>query len=96
MPGLLFSSYSQSAGRCSVTSAIATVYVAWSLTRRGRVLVPRVSMLTDAPTGAVFAGVGLYITSTILDAIDSIPSGIRNILPTHYVDAGSTCSRRTT
>ena len=32
----------------------------------------------------MFAGVGLYITSTILDSVDSIPSGIRNILPTHY------------
>ena len=35
----------------------------------------------------MFAGVGLYITSPILDCHHSIPSGIRNILPTHYFDA---------
>jgi ABC-2 type transport system permease protein len=63
--------------------ALATVYVSWTLSTVVAFSF-LVSTTTDAPTGAVFAGVGLYITSTILDSIDSIPSGIRNVLPTHY------------
>jgi len=42
--------------------------------------------MTDSPGGAIFAGVGLFITSSILDAIDSLGS-IRYGLPTHYFDA---------
>ena len=41
--------------------------------------------MTDAPFGAIFAGVGLYFTSLILDAISSLGS-IRYVLPTHYFD----------
>ena len=86
VPGLIFSSYSQSAGTLVGHLGIATAYVAWSLSAVVAFSF-LFSVLTDAPTGAVFAGVGLYITSTILDAIDSVPSGIRNILPTHYFDS---------
>lgn len=77
---------SQSAGTLVGHLGIATAYVAWSLSAVVAFSF-LFSVLTDAPTGAVFAGVGLYITSTILDAIDSVPSGIRNILPTHYFDS---------
>jgi ABC-2 type transport system permease protein len=45
-----------------------------------------VSCMTDAPFGAIFAGVGLYFTSLILDQITSLGS-IRYVLPTHYFDA---------
>ena len=44
-----------------------------------------VSSMTDAPFGAIFAGVGLYFASLILDAISSLGS-IRYVLPTHYFD----------
>ena len=39
--------------------------------------------MTDSPFGAIFAGVGLWITSLILDAIESLGS-IRYVFPTHY------------
>ena len=41
--------------------------------------------MTDTPAGAVFAAVGLYIVSQILDGITAIGS-IRNVFPTHYFD----------
>ena len=64
---------------------VATVYVAWSLT--GVVAFSfMVSCMTDAPFGAIFAGVGLYFTSLILDSISSLGS-IRFGLPTHYFDS---------
>ena len=64
---------------------VATVYVAWSLT--GVVAFSfMVSCMTDAPFGAIFAGVGLYFTSLILDGISSL-GNIRYGLPTHYFDA---------
>ena len=44
------------------------------------------SCMTDVPFGAILAGVGLYITSQILDQIDSL-GNIRYVLPTHYFDA---------
>lgn len=84
-PVQFLSPYAQSSTQLLGDLAIATVYVAWSLSAVVAFSF-LFSVLTDAPTGAVFAGVGLYITSTILDAIDSIPSGIRNVLPTHYFD----------
>jgi ABC-2 type transport system permease protein len=63
---------------------VSTAYVSWSLT--GVVAFSfMVSCMTDAPFGAIFAGVGLYFTSLILDAISSLGS-IRYGLPTHYFD----------
>jgi ABC-2 type transport system permease protein len=44
------------------------------------------STMTDAPAGAVFGAVGVYVVSTILDAIQSVGK-IRYGLPTHYIDA---------
>jgi ABC-2 type transport system permease protein len=79
----LFTQYSQSNADLLGHLLIATVYVAWTLSSVVAFSF-LVSTMTDSPTGAVFAGVGLYITSSILDSIDSIPSGIRNVLPTHY------------
>ncbi len=77
-------SFSQSTGDILGHLAVATVYVAWSLT--GVVAFSfMVSCMTDAPFGAIFAGVGLYFTSLILDSITSLGS-LRYALPTHYFD----------
>jgi len=65
--------------------AFSSAYVAWNLT--GVVAFCfMVSCMTDTPFGAIFAGVGLYFTSLILDQITSLGS-IRYVLPTHYFDA---------
>lgn len=74
----------QSTGDILFHLLVSTVYVSWSLT--GVVAFSfMVSCMTDAPFGAIFAGVGLYFTSLILDAISSLGS-IRYGLPTHYFD----------
>ena len=65
--------------------ALATLYVFWTLSSV-IALGFMVSTLTDSPAGAVFAALGLYIVSQILDAITSLGS-IRYALPTHYLDA---------
>jgi len=78
-------SFTQSVGDILAHLGVATAYVAWSLT--GVVAFSfMVSCMTDAPFGAIFAGVGLYFTSLILDAITSL-GNIRYALPTHYFDA---------
>jgi ABC-2 type transport system permease protein len=75
----------QTTGAILAHLGVATVYVAWSLT--GVVAFSfMVSCMTDAPFGAIFAGVGLYFTSLILDSITSL-GNIRYVLPTHYFDA---------
>ncbi len=75
----------QSTGAILGHLGVATAYVAWNLT--GVVAFCfMVSCMTDAPFGAIFAGVGLYFTSLILDQITSLGS-IRYVLPTHYFDA---------
>jgi ABC-2 type transport system permease protein len=74
----------QSTGDILFHLLVVTAYVAWSLT--GVVAFSfMVSCMTDAPFGAIFAGVGLYFTSLILDAISSL-GNIRYVLPTHYFD----------
>jgi ABC-2 type transport system permease protein len=83
--GLPFSLAVGSNGDILAHLGVATVYVAWSLT--GVVAFSfMVSCMTDAPFGAIFAGVGLYFTSLILDSITSLGS-IRYVLPTHYFDS---------
>jgi ABC-2 type transport system permease protein len=83
-PNTLFG-HSQSTGEILYHLLVCTAYVSWSLT--GVVAFSfMVSCMTDAPFGAIFAGVGLYFTSLILDAISSLGS-LRNGLPTHYFDA---------
>jgi ABC-2 type transport system permease protein len=78
-------SLSQSTGDILAHLGVATAYVAWSLT--GVVAFSfMVSCMTDAPFGAIFAGVGLYFTSLILDSITSL-GNIRYALPTHYFEA---------
>ncbi len=43
-----------------------------------------ISTMVDAPFGAVAAGFGFGLASTILDAVSVIPLGIRQLFPTHY------------
>jgi ABC-2 type transport system permease protein len=75
----------QSTGDILYHLLVSTAYVSWSLT--GVVAFSfMVSCMTDAPFGAIFAGVGLYFTSLILDSISSLGS-IRYGLPTHYFDS---------
>jgi len=77
--------FHQSTGRLLAHLALATVYVAWMLT--GLVAFTfMLSCMTDSPAGATVAGVGLYIASQVLDAIDPLGS-LRNGLPTHYLDS---------
>src|SRR5262249_7918095 len=84
-PPLSFFFGAQSTGAILYHLFVSTAYVAWGLT--GVVAFSfMVSCMTDAPVGAIFAGVGLYFTSLILDAISSLGS-IRYALPTHYFDA---------
>jgi ABC-2 type transport system permease protein len=74
----------QSTGDILYHLLVSTAYVSWSLT--GVVAFSfMVSCMTDAPFGAIFAGVGLYFTSLILDSITSL-GNIRYVLPTHYFD----------
>ncbi len=74
----------QSTGDILYHLVVSTAYVSWSLT--GVVAFSfMVSCMTDAPFGAIFAGVGLYFTSLILDSITSL-GNIRYVLPTHYFD----------
>ena len=74
----------RSTGEILAHLGVATVYVAWSLT--GVVAFSfMVSCMTDAPFGAIFAGVGIYFTSLILDSLSSL-GRIRDFLPTHYFD----------
>ena len=64
---------------------IATAYVSWMLT--GLVAFTfLLSCVTDSPAAATVTGVGLYITSQILDAIAPLGS-LRYGLPTHYFDS---------
>ena len=80
-----FSLIHQSVGDLLWHLAIATAYVSWMLT--GLVAFTfLLSCITDSPAGATVTGVGLYITSQILDAIEPLGS-LRYVLPTHYFDS---------
>ena len=79
-----FSGIDQSQGALLGHLGLATLYIAWSLTTVVA-LSFMVSTMSDAPAGAMLAGVGFYFVSQILDAIDSLGS-VRYALPTHYFD----------
>jgi ABC-2 type transport system permease protein len=75
----------QSIGTLLFHIGLATAYVSWMLT--GLVAFTfMLSCITDSPAAATVTGVGLYITSQILDAIEPLGS-LRYVLPTHYFDA---------
>jgi ABC-2 type transport system permease protein len=68
-----------------VRVVIATAYVAFGFTAL-LALGTFFSTLSDTPTGAIGATVGVYIVSEILDGITQLGT-IRYGLPTHYVDS---------
>jgi ABC-2 type transport system permease protein len=85
LSGFVPGGLTQSPARLLLHLGMATVLVTWGLSAIlafGFML----STMTDSPAGAVFGAVGLYIVSTILDAIESVGK-IRYGLPTHYLDA---------
>jgi ABC-2 type transport system permease protein len=63
---------------------MATGYVAWGMAFVVALCL-MVSTMTDSATGAIGAGIGLFVVSNILDAIPQLGS-IRYALPTHYLD----------
>jgi ABC-2 type transport system permease protein len=82
-----FFGLSQQPGELLVHLALAVVLITWGLAAViafGFML----STMTDAPAGAIFAAVGLYIVSIILNQITSLGS-IRYGLPIRYYDAWS-------
>jgi ABC-2 type transport system permease protein len=82
LPGPAFH---QSTGHIVGNLALASGYVLWSLAAYAA-LSFMVSTMTDSPAAAVFAGVGLYIVSQILNNISSLDP-ISSAFPTHYADA---------
>jgi ABC-2 type transport system permease protein len=82
LPGAAFH---QSPGHIVGNLALASAYVLWSLAGVAA-LSFMVSTMTDSPAGAVFAGVGLYLVSQILNNISSLDP-ISFVFPTHYMDA---------
>ena len=60
----------------------ATFFVTWMLTSIVTFSF-MVGCMTDSTGGAIFAGIGLWMTWSILDAIESL-GRIRYFLPTHY------------
>jgi ABC-2 type transport system permease protein len=75
----------QSTGSLLGNLALASGYVLWSIAGVAA-LAFMVSTMTDSPAAAIFAGVGLYIVSQILNNLSSLDS-ISFIFPTHYMDA---------
>jgi ABC-2 type transport system permease protein len=77
----------QSVGTLVWHLVVATAYISWMLT--GLVAFTfMLSCMTDVPYGAIVTGVGFYIVSQILDAIEPLGT-LRYILPTHYFDSWS-------
>lgn len=80
-PSLTFLSQNQALARL----ALATVYVAWSMS--GVIAFAfMLSTMTDAALAAVAGGVGFAIISEILNVIRAL-GGIRGWLPTHWWDS---------
>jgi ABC-2 type transport system permease protein len=74
----------QSIGELLWHLGIASAYVAWHMVPIVAIAL-MVSTMTDNPTGAIGAGVGLSVVSQILDAIPQL-GALRHALPTHYLD----------
>jgi ABC-2 type transport system permease protein len=63
---------------------VATAYVMWGM-MSVIALAFMVSTMTDAASGAIGAGIGLFVVSEILDAIPQL-GFLRYGFPTHYLD----------
>ena len=62
--------------------ALASAYVLWSVAGVGA-LAFLASTMTDSPSGALFAGFGLYVVSQILNNLASLDP-VSFVFPTHY------------
>ncbi len=74
----------KSPGELLADIALASAYVACGMTSVVAMAL-MVSTLTDSSNGAIGAGIGLFMTSEILNAIPQLGS-LRNVLPTHNLD----------
>ena len=79
-----FFSLHKSSAQLLADLGVASVYVAWGMTSIVAMAL-MVSTMTDSSNGAIGAGIGLFMTSEILNAIPQLGS-IRNGFPTHYLD----------
>ncbi|HYL52661.1 MAG TPA: ABC transporter permease subunit, partial [Acidimicrobiia bacterium] len=79
-----FFSLHKSSAQLLADLGIASAYVAWNMTTIVAMAL-MVSTMTDSSNGAIGAGIGLFMTSEILDAIPQLGS-LRNGFPTHYLD----------
>ena len=82
---LPFIGVDQSTGQLLGNIALSAAYVAWGMAA----VVTfgfMVSTLTDTPSAGVGAGIGLYITSQILEAITAL-GVVRHWLPTSHLDS---------
>ncbi len=79
-----FFSLHKSSAQLLTDLGLASVYVAWGMTSVVAVAL-MVSTMTDSSNGAIGAGIGLFMTSEILNAIPQL-GAIRQGLPTHYLD----------
>jgi len=79
-----FFSLHKSSAQLLADLGIASAYVAWNMTTIVAMAL-MVSTMTDSANGAIGAGIGLFMTSEILDAIPQLGS-LRNGFPTHYLD----------
>lgn len=75
----------QSVGHVIANLSLSTLYVFWGLAAVVA-LGFMVSTMTDSVAGAIFAPIGFYFVTRILDNIEAIGK-IRYVFPTHYVDA---------
>jgi ABC-2 type transport system permease protein len=80
--GTGFAFFQQSTSDVLWHLALSVVYVCWILTSV-IAFSYMIGVLTDSTFGAIFAGVGLWMTWLILDQIEPLGS-IRDAFPTHY------------
>jgi ABC-2 type transport system permease protein len=77
--------FTLSTGTILLRVVVGTAYVAFGFTAL-LAIGTFMSTLTDTPTGAIGATIGVYIVSEILDGIDAL-GDVRYAFPTHYQSA---------
>jgi ABC-2 type transport system permease protein len=92
--GLGSAAFQLSTSTLLVRLLIGAAYVAFGFTAL-LALGTFFSTLTDVPTGAIGATVGVYIVSQILDSITQLGS-VRYAFPTHYLDSWQAMFTRNT
>jgi ABC-2 type transport system permease protein len=80
-----FPSFTLTQGMLLARVGVATAYVAFGYTALLSIGT-FCSTLTDVPTGAMGATIGVYIVSEVLDGISQL-GRVRYLFPTHYLNA---------